>query len=119
MFGTIGGPELFLIFVVGLIVFGPRKLPEIGKSLGRMVAEFKKASSEFQRTVEEEIETERLRKDIASAADFETRPALPEAAETPAPEAAPLIREAEGTVPSSLPLAEANAIEAGGDGPRA
>ena len=37
MFGTLGGPELFLIFVVALIVFGPRKLPEIGKSLGRMI----------------------------------------------------------------------------------
>ena len=44
MFGTLGGPELFLIFVVALIVFGPRKLPEIGKSLGKMMAEFRKAS---------------------------------------------------------------------------
>ena len=43
MFGTLGGPELFLIFVVALIVFGPRKLPEIGKSLGKMMAEFRKA----------------------------------------------------------------------------
>ena len=41
MFGTLGGPELILIFIVGLVVFGPRKLPEIGKSLGRMIGEFK------------------------------------------------------------------------------
>jgi TatA/E family protein of Tat protein translocase len=56
MFGTLGGPELFLILVIALIVFGPRKLPEIGKNLGRMMAEFRKASADFQRTIEEEVE---------------------------------------------------------------
>ena len=98
MFGTLGGPELFLIFVVGLIVFGPRKLPEIGKTLGKMIAEFKKASSDFQRTVEDEVENEKLKLDSATA-DYVPPP--PDSA----PEAsAPLIREAEGSVPaSSLP----------------
>ena len=61
MFGTLGGPELFLIFVVALIVFGPRKLPEIGKSLGRMVGEFRKASTEFRRTLEDEVEADKAR----------------------------------------------------------
>jgi sec-independent protein translocase protein TatB len=61
MFGTLGGPELFLILVVALIVFGPRKLPEIGKSLGRMMGEFRKASQDFQRTIEEEVEADKLR----------------------------------------------------------
>lgn len=61
MFGTLGGPELFLIFVVALIIFGPRKLPEIGKSLGRMMAEFRKASNEFRSTIESEVEAERIR----------------------------------------------------------
>jgi TatA/E family protein of Tat protein translocase len=56
MFGTLGGPELFLILVIALIVFGPRKLPEIGKNLGRMMGEFRKASNDFQRTIEEEVE---------------------------------------------------------------
>jgi sec-independent protein translocase protein TatA len=55
MFGTLGGPELFLILVIALIVFGPRKLPEIGKSLGRMMMEFKKASNEFRQTIESEV----------------------------------------------------------------
>ena len=41
MFGSIGMPELILIFVVALLVFGPKKLPELGKSLGRGLAEFK------------------------------------------------------------------------------
>ena len=61
MFGTLGGPELFLILVIALIVFGPRKLPEIGKSLGRTLAEFRKASHEFRQTIETEVETEKIR----------------------------------------------------------
>ena len=61
MFGTLGGPELFLILVVALIVFGPRKLPEMGRSLGRMMAEFRKASNDFQRTIEEEVDVDRAK----------------------------------------------------------
>ena len=45
MFGSLGMPELIVIFVIALIVFGPRKLPELGRSLGRGIAEFKKATS--------------------------------------------------------------------------
>lgn len=56
MFGSIGMPELILIFVVALLVFGPRKLPEIGKSLGKGLAEFKRASDELKKTIETEIE---------------------------------------------------------------
>jgi len=61
MFGTLGGPELVLILVLALIIFGPRKLPEIGKSMGRMMAEFRKASNEFRRTIEDEVEAEKPR----------------------------------------------------------
>ncbi len=82
MFGTLGGPELFLILVVALIVFGPRKLPEMGKSLGRMMAEFRKASNDFQRTIEEEVEEDNRRpKKVAVAPQLlppEKPPALPE-----------------------------------------
>jgi TatA/E family protein of Tat protein translocase len=98
MFGTLGGPELLLIFIVGLVVFGPRKLPEIGKSLGKMIGEFKRASADFQRTVEDEVESERLRKEITSA-DYPSPPP------SPAPAATPQIREAEGSVPTSTLLA--------------
>jgi len=59
MFGSIGPQELFLILGIALIVFGPRKLPEIGKSMGKMMAEFRKASSDFKRTIEEEVEAEK------------------------------------------------------------
>ena len=53
--GPIGVPELILIFVVALIVFGPRKLPELGKSLGKGLAEFRRASNELKSTIEEEV----------------------------------------------------------------
>jgi TatA/E family protein of Tat protein translocase len=64
MFGSIGMPELILIFVVALLVFGPRKLPEIGKSLGKGLAEFKRASDELKKTIETEIEEGR--REVAS-----------------------------------------------------
>ena len=56
MFGSIGMPELILIFVVALLVFGPKKLPELGRSLGKGLAEFKKASDDLKKTIEDEIE---------------------------------------------------------------
>jgi sec-independent protein translocase protein TatA len=58
MFGSVGTPELIIIFVIALIVFGPRKLPELGKSLGKSLAEFKRASNELKNTLDEEIRQE-------------------------------------------------------------
>ena len=55
MFGSIGGPELVLIFVVALLIFGPRKLPELGRAIGRGLAEFRKASTDLRQTLETEI----------------------------------------------------------------
>jgi len=53
--GSIGVPELIIIFVVALIVFGPKKLPELGKSLGKGLAEFRKASNELRSTFEQGV----------------------------------------------------------------
>jgi len=61
MFGSLGMPELIVIFVIALIVFGPRKLPELGRSLGRGIAEFKKATNDFQNTLEEEVKADEAR----------------------------------------------------------
>ncbi len=65
MFGSIGMPELIIILVIALIIFGPRKLPELGKSLGRSLNEFKKASTDLQNTLEQEIKIEE-QKDAAA-----------------------------------------------------
>jgi TatA/E family protein of Tat protein translocase len=110
MFGSIGMPELILIFIVALLVFGPKKLPEIGKSLGKGLAEFKRASEELKKTIEQEIEQGKsevsaVREEVASipatlksAAPFESNAA-------PAGESAasPLSAGTEGTPDASTP----------------
>src|SRR5437773_5269515 len=55
MFGSLGGPEIILIFVVALIVFGPKRLPEIGRKVGGLVRELRRATGEFRSSVEREI----------------------------------------------------------------
>jgi TatA/E family protein of Tat protein translocase len=72
MFGSIGPAELILIFVIALLVFGPKKLPEIGRSVGKALREFKKTSDEIKGRIEEEIEASEIkdiRKDIRSGMD--------------------------------------------------
>ena len=61
--GNIGMPEILLIMVIALIVFGPRKLPELGRSLGQSLAQFRRASEDFKRQWEEEVDIERTRLD--------------------------------------------------------
>ena len=64
MFG-IGMPELIIIFVIALIVIGPHKLPDLARSLGKGLAEFKKASEDFQRNMQEESRKEEEKKSEA------------------------------------------------------
>jgi sec-independent protein translocase protein TatA len=76
MFGPIGMPELIVIMVIALIIFGPRKLPELGRSLGRSLNEFKRASNELKHTLDEEIRVEEQRSAERQPAPAETpRPA--------------------------------------------
>jgi len=85
MLGSIGMPELILIFIVALIVFGPKKLPEIGKSLGKGLAEFKKASDDFKQSIQKEVdglkEETRLENPVVSAG-----PVVPAPPALPAPQ---------------------------------
>jgi Tat protein translocase TatB subunit len=61
VFGPLGLPEIILIFVVALLLFGPRQMPQIGRSVGRALGEFRRASNDFKRTIEDEIAAEDIR----------------------------------------------------------
>lgn len=76
--GPIGMPELVIIFVIALIIFGPRKLPELGKSLGRSLNEFKRASNELKSTLEDEIRVEEQRSATPAAPKPTPTPATPD-----------------------------------------
>jgi TatA/E family protein of Tat protein translocase len=87
MFGPLGIPELLFILVLALLIFGPRRLPEIGRTLGKGMAEFRRASNELKRTVNSEL-----------ALDEAPAPAWPKRLE---PAAAPAV-----TAPPAVPQTE-------------
>ena len=86
--GPLGVPELIVIFVIALIIFGPRKLPELGRSLGKGMSEFKRASNELRNTLDEEIRLEERRDALKS-------PAAPESIAPPAPAPTPTLETLE------------------------
>ncbi|MBV8858228.1 MAG: twin-arginine translocase TatA/TatE family subunit [Acidobacteria bacterium] len=90
VFEFLGTTELLVIAVVALVLFGPRKLPEIGRSVGKAIGEFKRASDDFKRTWEYEVELERRR---------------------PADDPAPAVHEGGSGEPAALPSHDAGAGE--------
>jgi sec-independent protein translocase protein TatB len=71
---NLGMPEMIFIFLLALIIFGPKKMPEIGRQIGRALAEFKKASNDFKMQIEDEVrqlEYDEQQKKIAAAATIE------------------------------------------------
>ena len=83
MLPSVGMPELVIILVIALIIFGPRKLPELGRSLGKSIGEFRKASNELKSTLEEEIRVEEQKEQRAK---LEAEQATAVAGASPIPE---------------------------------
>ena len=89
---NLGFPEMVLVVILGFILFGPKRLPEIARQLGKFVAEFKKASNSFQGQIHEEIrkleldeadprkhiqpELAKLKEDLQPAEDLSLRGAM-------------------------------------------
>jgi sec-independent protein translocase protein TatA len=67
MFGSLGAPEIIVIFVVALVVFGPSKLPEFGKSLGEAIRGFKKAINDTDKPPLEEPPTQAKSQDTSKS----------------------------------------------------
>ena len=63
--GSLGWQEIIFVFILALIIFGPRKLPELGKTLGKGLAEFKKASNELKQTWEEEVRLDKEKEEMS------------------------------------------------------
>lgn len=102
MFG-LGLPELIVIFVIALVVFGPKKLPELGKALGRGIAEFKRATDEVKETIETEVRKAESTIDVAKLkADVEGAGAAAKAAMTTAVHSGAAVAPAE---PAANPAA--------------
>lgn len=133
--GPIGWPEMVIIFLVALILFGPKKLPELGRNLGKALTQFRQASNDLKSTWEREMQTieddTRPLKEAARGIDHEIRsgvdvsydygypsyadpqPVPPPAVEAPAAPAAPAIRTPEGAVARQGAPAEPVKVEPG------
>src|ERR1041384_5236703 len=55
--GTVGVQEMIVIFVIALVLFGPKKLPELGRTIGKAITEFRRASNDLKATFEREMQT--------------------------------------------------------------
>lgn len=104
MFGSLGVPEILFILVLALLVFGPRRLPELGRTIGRAMGEFRRASTDLQRTLNNELalEDESPRRPAQRAVPPPVSPRRPvpdaEAAD-PGAGMPPVPRAAAGTAP--------------------
>jgi len=73
VFGSIGGPEVILLFIAALLLFGPRRLPEIGRTLGKTMADFRRATNDFRVNLEREVQVEEIKQAVGPI-DLTPRP---------------------------------------------
>lgn len=105
MFGSLGATEILVLAVIGLLVFGPRRLPEMGRTLGKTLYEFRKAAMELRTSIEREINLEELkqagqslREGVREGAGLLAPPSIP-ATPNPAAPATPT-----ASAPASAPF---------------
>lgn len=104
MFGPLGLPELLMIFAVVLIVFGPRRIPEFGRMLGKALAEFRKATDDLKGTLEREVRLEELKQMVPTTmASFDSVSRSEPPAELAAVEAEPAPAAAPESASASAP----------------
>lgn len=109
MFGSLGLPEILMILVVALLIFGPKRLPEVGRTIGKGLGEFRRASADLKRTVNAEL-----------ALDDDERPRSTRRAETArAPGELTAAPEVPAGVAPREPVALAPAPAAALEGPEA
>jgi Tat protein translocase TatB subunit len=65
VFGSLGGSEVLLILALALLLFGPRRLPEIGRQIGRTLSQFRRAANDFAMDLEREVRTEELKRELS------------------------------------------------------
>ena len=90
MFGSVGGMEILVVLVLALLLFGPRKLPQIGRTVGKALSEFRRATTDFKLNLEREVDSAELREtrqEIDRAAD-EVKQAVVARGSIPAAESA-------------------------------
>lgn len=112
MFGSLGGAELLLVLALALLLFGPRKLPEIGRTIGKGLVEFRRATNDFKSTLQREVNLEEVRdaRDAVRAAGRDLGAAAVDATRLPVPR---------GSIDGPGRAVAAPAAETAGDGPSA
>ena len=103
MFGSLGFPEILLILVLALLIFGPKRLPEVGRTIGKGLSEFRRASSDLKRTVNAELALDEDERSATSRRPDLGGPAGSAAARTAALREVPT----RGAVPAGAPEATA------------
>lgn len=106
-------PHMIVVFVIVLVVFGPQKLPELARSLGKLMAEFRKASSDFRGAFEEEMrDLERQAREVERKKVADAAAVSAASSEEPATFATPAGAETASAVPASQPPLDSRETEA-------